>query len=63
MKNWIELEELEESFDVVSLFSKIPVHLAVKVAEERLPRTKNFFACGGYYSSTVFLPQNHATRI
>ena len=55
------------SFDFVSLFTKIPVDLAVKVAEERLredcPRTKNFFACGGYYSSAVFLPQNHAICI
>ena len=24
------------------------------------PGTKNFFACGGYNSSAVFLPQNHA---
>ena len=57
------------SFDVVSLFTKIPVDLAVKVAEERLRedaslgQRTDFFACGGYYSSAVFLPHNHGICI
>ena len=51
------------SFDVVSLFTKIPVDLAGCGGETQrrcFLRTKNFFACRGYYSSAVFLPQNPA---
>ena len=55
------------SFDVVSFFTKIPVDVAAKVAEERLREDASLgqrtFACGGYYSSAVFLPQNHAICI
>ena len=55
------------SFDIVLLFPKIPIDLVVKVAEEtqrrRVPGTKNFFVRGGYNSSAVFLPQNHAIYI
>ena len=52
------------SFDVVSLFTKIPVDLAVKVAEERLREDASLGQrTGGYHSSAVFLPQNHAICI
>ena len=52
------------SFDVVSLFTKIPVDLAVKVAEERLREDASLGQrTGGYHSSAVFLPQSHAICI
>ena len=52
------------SFDVVSLFTKIPVDLAVKVAEERLREDASLGQRTSLpvddHSSAVFLPQNHA---
>ena len=38
-------------FDVISLFPKIlPLKLRGETQRRHFPRTKNFFACGGYYS-------------
>ena len=70
-KPGIPLRPNEElvSFDVVSLFTKIPVDLAVKVAEERLREDASL----GLRTSlpvediihiyAVFLSQNHAICI
>ena len=52
------------SFDVVSLFTKIPPDLDVKVAEERLREDASLGQrTEGYHSSAVFLPQSHAICI
>ena len=51
------IEQILVSFDVVSLFIKVPVDLAIKVAEKRLKQdghfiTKNILAC-------LFVPTPH----
>ena len=35
----------------------LPLKLRGETQRRHFPRTKNFFACGGYYSYAVFLPQ------
>ena len=55
----LDAEDELVSFDVVSLFTKIPVDLAIEVAKKRLREGVSLLACGLSYRSLVFLSEHN----